>query len=212
MVAETAHRKLTLKEDWFARLVAQGRTLASAYREAYSSESKNSRIAGHRVSKRPAVAARIAELTMPEEKRLFLTRARKRELLLQFAENTRASVLDRQRSIVIDNRMTGDDRQIVSVEGEITLVSVMAALNGSSPLPAQDEAIDIPSFPAEVSAPKSTAVTIVEPQAPPEMTVSSGGAPVAQKRTPGPFEEDFEAFTAPEEKPPQKRRTRVYSA
>jgi hypothetical protein len=204
--------RLTAKEEAFAHLVAKGETYTDAYKKAYSSTSPNAKVAAHKVANRPQVVARIAELRTPDEKRKFLTRARKREILYQIAEDTRATRLERQRSIMIDNRMTGDDRQIVSVEGEITLVSVMAALNGSAPLPGEDEVIDVPSFPAEVSAPTSTAVAIVETQEPSETTVSSEGSPGGQKRTPGPFEEDFEAFTLPEEKPPQKRRTRVYPA
>jgi hypothetical protein len=221
MVAETAHRRLTHKEDWFARLVAQGRSKKDAYQEAYNSDSKNAKIGGYKVAKRPAVAARIRELAKPDEKRPFLTRARKRELLLQFAENVRASILERQRAIVIDNRMTGDDRQIVSVEGEITLVSVMAALNGSSPLPAEDEVIDVQSFQlpagqkteAEAPAAEVRAVSAETAEGVPAgETATPAGSAREQKRTPGPFEEDFDAFPVPEENPPQKRRTRVYPA
>lgn len=212
MVAEKALRRLSRKEEVFCRLVVAGKNFAEAYREAYSSESPNAKVNGRRVSLRTHVRARIEELQKPDEKRLFASRAFKREMLFNMMHNAKLDPMDRQRALDLDNKMDGSYKTVVQVEGEITLLSVMAALNGSGPLPSTEEAIDIPSFPAEVSAPTSTAVVIAEPQAAPETTVSPGAAPEPQKRSPGPFEEDLDLFTAPTAPTPQKRRSRVYPA
>lgn len=219
MVAQKSNRSLTHKEETFARLVAKGETYADAYRKAYSSSSPNARIPACRIANKAHVAARIAELRAPDETRKFLSRARKREILWQIAEDTRATRLERQRSIMIDNRMTGDDRTVVNIEGEITLVSVMAALNGSGPLPSTEEAIDIVTLPqlppgptaeGEARSPEVKAVTALTDaeRVPGGETATPPGPP----RPRGPFEEDLDLFTAPTAPTPQKRRSRVYPA
>jgi hypothetical protein len=223
MVAEKALRRLSRKEEVFARLVVAGKNFAEAYREAYSSDSPNAKINGRRVSLRPHVRARIEDLQKPDEKRLFASRAYKRELLYNMMQNVRLDALERQRALDLDNKMDGTYKTIVQVEGEITLVSVMAALNGSSPLPAEDEAIEVQSFqlPAgpkggdDSRSSELKAVTVDETIAVRDAggeTATPPAPPVGQKRTPGPFEEDFDAFPVPEENPPKKRRTRVYPA
>lgn len=219
MVAQKVNRRLTHKEEAFAQHVAKGETHSDAYKKAYNSTTPNAKVVAHRIVHKAHVAARIAELRAPDETRKFLTRARKREILWQIAEDARATRLERQRSIMIDNRMTGDDRTVVNIEGEITLVSVMAALNGSGPLPSVDEAIDIPSFPQLPAGPKATAdapSTVGQAVSDNEL---SEGVPGGETATPpgpprprGPFDEDFDLFTTPPAPTPQKRRSRVYPA
>lgn len=217
MVANKATRRLTQKEEVFCQLVARGTPFVDAYRQAYNSASPNARINAYRVGRRPQVVARVRELQTPDDKRLFLTRARKRELLLQFAEDTRASKLERQRAIVIDNRMTGDDRLVVNVEGEITLSSVFKALCNSPALPGGGEVFDIapasPAFPPrneQAAAPEAAVADVrhVKPdgetpaKSPTGEAETSAGAPIK-----GPFDEDMSVLT---EKPPRRRISRTY--
>lgn len=229
MVAEKAHRRLTRGEEAFAQLVAKGMPYADAYREAYHSQSKNAKNNAQRVIHRPHVVARIKELSTPDDKRLFLTRARKREILREMVENKKNGILDRQRALVIDNRMTGDDRQIVSVEGEITLAAVLRDLSAAPVLPDLDELSQLRAPPRSGhSAPIDVSAISVEtgpenplppddvmppgpaPGSPPKPDTRAGGGESSKRYVPGPFEQDeVELPVAP---PPFKPTKRSYSA
>lgn len=211
MVAQKASRRLTPKEEEFARLVAGGATLTDAYRKAYNSNSPNARINALRVSRRAPVLARIKELQTPDEKRLFLTRARKREILLGMAENLRATYLDRQRAIAIDNKMTGDDRLIVHVEGEITLSAVLAAMQGAPALPPADDSFEVEASPISDSSPGTKGESHTTATQPAQET----GAVEVETTAPaprGPYDDEFTpAFDEPPAPvDPPKKRSRSY--
>jgi len=147
-----ADRNLTAREERFAILLSSGRDGAAAWREAYNKPgvtyaNRNAYI----LMKRPHVARRVAELRKPDEKRLFLTRARKRELLMTWAESEKIPLIDRQRALDIDNRMEGSYKQVVRIEGEITLSAVMKALDQAPALPDASEILEL-----EIVSSKST--------------------------------------------------------
>lgn len=211
MVAQKAQRRLSSKEDAFCRLVAGGATLSEAYRKAYNSDSPNAGVNALRVSKRPRVVARIRELQTPDEKRLFLTRARKREILLHMAENVRFPNIDRQRAIAIDNKMTGDDRIVVRVEGEITLSAVLSAMQGAPALPAIDDSFDVETVhPVSDSSPGTKSA---EPPVAHAAEDQGAGPAEAIAAVPAPYADDWSpAFDDPPEIVPEppKKRTRTY--
>lgn len=215
MVAEKAKTRLTPKEERFAQLVARGNTIPDAYREAYKTNVRTAKFTAYRVARRPHVVKRIKELQTPDEKRLFLTRARKREILLEMAESPRATLLERQRAIMIDNRMTGDDRTIVKVDDEITLSRVLAALSSGEALPAPgDEFVDVETSPLP---PEPMPAPMPVPQSEsgdPDADSAADSAPAAEHEPLfNPFGDDVFTDDPPADPPappPPRKRSRSY--
>jgi hypothetical protein len=167
MVAEApkkTYRQLTAKEEAFAQYVASGKTASEAYRLAYDPKGKPNTFKqnAYTVGRRPQVAARIDALRKPDDQRLYLTRARKREILLEIAENKRNKPLERAKAIDLDNQMTAEYTQNVRVEGEVTLGVILSSLGLTTGIPAPAEvkalsqAIDVQaSEPVQEQAPEA---------------------------------------------------------
>lgn len=195
-------RRLTKKEEDFCRGLAAGLDGANAWRNAYvgGRKVKYANINACQVSKRAHVIARLAELRKPDEKRLFLTIARKREILHEIAESKSSTSIDRQRSIDLDNRMTGVYTSKVEVTGEITLGSVLEALATQPALPDPGEVYELTAGMVENVA----GVSLPEEAGP------------GQSSTPGPFADDEGTELPPIAKKGLKtglvkRKGRVYS-
>jgi hypothetical protein len=122
-------RPLTAKQRAFANLIAEGKDGSAAYREAYvcpnSSPITLAREA-HRTRELPHVAAYIAQLIAQQERKRFLTRERKRELLADCAEDKKAKWSERTKALEVDNVMTGDNApQQVQVFGLTELLAIV---------------------------------------------------------------------------------------
>jgi phage terminase small subunit len=132
-------RELTPKQEAFAQYIADGLTQTEAYRRAYSSKAKKTvmPVKGHQVAKHQAVAARIKQLREEAAEMPGLTRATKRRLLAQLAQDRDADSRVRLEAVKIDNMMTGENAA-VKVEGEITLGSILREIIPSTGLPARD--------------------------------------------------------------------------
>jgi hypothetical protein len=164
MVAQaqtTNTRPLTPKEEAFAQYIAKGKAASEAYRLAYDPKGQphTFRSNAYQVGRRPHVAARIDELKKPDQERLFLTRARKREILFEIAQNRRNKPVDRARAIDLDNQMTAEYTQNVRVEGEVTLGIILSKLGLTTGIPQADEVkalaqpIDVQAVAPEASLP-----------------------------------------------------------
>jgi phage terminase small subunit len=120
-------RKLNIRQERFAELVAAGMPATRAYSEAgYSSDPRIAEAHACRLVENGGVKARIAELRKPQTKKSLLTRDRKRELLRDIAENPLASTDNRIRAMAEDSRMAGHyepDRTEIEV-GQRTLLSI----------------------------------------------------------------------------------------
>lgn len=138
------NRKLSAKEEAYCQGILSGLDGAAAWRKGYGKGPVvYARIQAHKVSKRPHVIARLAELRRPDDQRKFLTIARKREILEQMAESKKTSEIGRQRAIDIDNRMTGVYTSKIELTGEITIGSVLDALATAPALPDAGEVLEL---------------------------------------------------------------------
>lgn len=121
-------KSLTPKQTAFANEVAAGKDLSESYRLAYDCTKGSPMTVGTNASRTaalPHVAAYIATLKAQQEKRRFLTRERKRELLAAFAEDA-PKHSDRIKAIEVENRMVGDDApQQVQVFGLSELLGLV---------------------------------------------------------------------------------------
>lgn len=210
MVAEfsQASKKLTAKEERFCFLVAAGKDQTSAWCEAYGKVPKHhSRVNASRVANRPHVLARIAELRKPDEKRLFLTRARKREILMEMAETRHAGMTDRQRAIDIDNRMTAEYTQTIQVEGEITLNAVVRSLATASIVGAKDAVMDLEEVKPLSIQEAGVDMFHVEQS---EQTEPVAAPAAQQPATPSPFGGWEEPESHQKPKPTPKAKSRSY--
>lgn len=70
---------------------------------------------------KPELHEHILELMKPDEKteNAILTRARKKELLAEFANNPENSITDRLKAIDLDNKMDGEYTNNLNIEGNI---------------------------------------------------------------------------------------------
>jgi hypothetical protein len=174
------YRNPTPKEEAFAQAVAHGKPLVDAFRIAYpgrSDKPHHAKQEAYKIAQRPPVAARIKELQKPELERFYLSRARKRELLYTLAENPRNSPIERIRAIDMDNLMTGEYKQNIRVEGEVTLGVILKNLASTTGIPSEEE----------------RAMLDVKPEATVQPETGPERAPQAQ---PGPLGDDFNEVEA----------------
>jgi hypothetical protein len=104
-------KTLTAKQENFGQLVADGKTLTDAYREAYNSKA-SARVMAVEASRLKAmlkIAARIAELRRQSADERTLTRTSKRRILAGIAEDGKSPAQARIGAIKTDNEMTGDN-------------------------------------------------------------------------------------------------------
>lgn len=136
MVASATYRSLTPQQEFFARLVAEGKSHAESYRIAFKSKGSINSVKSnaYKVAIRPEVEAKIAEFKAKAEERMVLTRSRKRHILYEIAEAKRNRTGDRIKAIEVDNRMTGDEAP-VKIEGDVTLGLVLGSLMQSTLVP-----------------------------------------------------------------------------
>lgn len=178
-------RRLTAKEEGYCRGILEGLDSTAAWLRAYGKAKSNyAKKNAYKVSRRAHVIARLAELRRPDEQRLFLTVARKREILRNMAESKNTSEIGIQRAIDIDNRMTGVYTSKVELTGEITLGTVLDALAVSSALPEPAEVLELMAGDVVV-----TDLGHVEK--------SPAGPGQAQSSTPAPFADDEAAPVPP---------------
>jgi len=122
-------RNLTAKQRAFAHAVVSGMGNSKAYRSVYNCPTASSiTIAKEACALRqhPAVAAYIAELQAKHDRKLHLTRERKREILHEIAENDEVKPSERTKAIEVDNVMTGDNApQQVQVFGLTELLALV---------------------------------------------------------------------------------------
>lgn len=120
-------KPLNIRQDRFCENVVSGMSNAEAYVKAGFKVSRAD-AAKHaaRLMKNDGVKARIAELRKPQTRKVLLSKDRKRELLRDIAENDKAPVLARLRSIEIDAKLAGHfepDRTEIDI-GPKTLLSI----------------------------------------------------------------------------------------
>lgn len=171
-------RRLTHKQDAFAREVVAGASLVDAYRRTYSPHAGAWAYGqAHQTAKLPHVRERIAQLTAQADSGAVLTRMEKRGLLAACARNDGNEWPHRLAAIKVDNEMSGDSK--IRIEGEVTLGVILAAISSTTGLLREDEkallrsgAIDV----SKIATPPRTATT--EP----------GHTPAA---VPGPLADDF---------------------
>lgn len=128
------NRPLTAKQESFCQKLVAGASGTDAFKQAYQCAAAYANVEASKLRRVPHVAARIAELMQPRAGAIFLTIARKRELLREMAEDNKATKMDRQRAIDLDNRMTGVYISKVEVSGEVTISHVLASLSDQPPL------------------------------------------------------------------------------
>lgn len=176
------YRLPTFKEEAFAQAIAKGMPLAEAFDAAYpgrADKRQHRKQEAHKVAQRPHVRARILELQKPDVARLYLTRARKRELLYEIAHDKRGSRTDRMRAVHLDNLMVSEYKTVVHLEGEVTLGVIMANLGDTTGLPRPDELASLGAAPLPAAPAGGAEVVDVE-----------ASAPVVESRIPGPMEQD----------------------
>jgi hypothetical protein len=151
------HRRLTPAQGRFATLVAAGTEPRAAYADAYPQSSDATRktkpyvllksrhvhdaieaLATDDIAKARQKLGLSGTEAVSVARAVGLSRQRKREILCAVATDERMPASVRIRAIEVDNLMTGDNRP-VRVEGEITLDSILKALEPSTGLPHPQE-------------------------------------------------------------------------
>lgn len=144
MVAATESKErashLTPKQKAFADALLSGAEQSEAYRLAYNPHGTPSTTAkeAYRLAGNPKVAEYLAGQRLKQDVGLGLTRAKKRQILKEIAEDPERPARERLMAISIDNLMTGDNKP-VRIEGEITLNLIYGALKDSTGLPEPGE-------------------------------------------------------------------------
>jgi len=120
------HSGLTLKQMDFCNHVLDGERLGPAYRLAFKTKGtdKSDNEAGSKLHARPEIGAYLEKLNLRTEEKRSLTRATKRNLLTEFAEDEDTDVAKRIKAIEVDNLMTGDNKP-----QEVTFTGLEALLN-----------------------------------------------------------------------------------
>lgn len=140
---------LSYRQYRFAQLVFQGGKLGPSYEQAgYNPTNANSRDSSASSLLRSPKVQRylhhLAAVSARTSRAATLSRARKREILCDIAEDSEDGY--RLKAIEIDNKMTGDEAP-VRLEGEITLRGILERLQPSLGLPESREAAreDLPA-------------------------------------------------------------------
>lgn len=161
MAVAKGKRTAFIEEVYVAARIA-GDSPAEAYLKANPGASKHMmKRVPYQMDKRPRVAALMAQqgfkpvahrrvhILMQEAKdaaqrikEAGMSRAEKRLILKKIANDPKASKQHRIMAIQTDNLMTGDNKP-VRFEGEVTLHSIMKALDSSTSLPAPNELIEL---------------------------------------------------------------------
>lgn len=129
--------KLTPNQITFCQGIADGLNQSDAYRKAYPKCSEQSLVSkGSRLVTYGKVKDYIEYLRGETEQKGTASRIEKREILagIMRNEDKEASKGEVIQAVKVDNQMTGDDAP-VRVEGEITLNSIMKALENTTGLP-----------------------------------------------------------------------------
>jgi|GEM_PF-2932618 len=137
-------KKLNVRQERFCEFIAAGSSAGRAYENAgYGSRGNVADSAAERLLRNVEIKARIAELRKPQTIKALLTRDRKREVLRDIAEDTKAGALVRIRAIEVDAKLAGHfaPEQVVMETGPETLrdireraAHVISALNRSAEL------------------------------------------------------------------------------
>jgi hypothetical protein len=110
-------------------------------------------VRGHEVKHRPAVQAYIAAEQAKNQELVGATRAQKRRLLLQAMMDTKATWRERLSAIQLDNFMTGDNKPM-RIEGELTLIRVLRALEPTTGLFRPEELQELEALEVLESSPE----------------------------------------------------------
>jgi len=111
---------LSVKEMAFCGHVLDGMKLMDAFKAATGSKGNQNTLKreGCALMAKPTVVAYCEKLNSQTEGKRSLNRAKKRDLLAEFAENEDSDVKARIKAIEVDNLMTGDNKpQVVEVTG-----------------------------------------------------------------------------------------------
>lgn len=104
-------RSLTAKEERFCQLLVGGTVSAQAWRQAYhkpNSTAHNAAVWGSRLTRRPEVAARIADLRGRQEKKVLLTLNDRLGILANIAQSKTVRPADKTRAIDVYSKLAGD--------------------------------------------------------------------------------------------------------
>jgi len=120
-------RKLNVRQERFAELVASGMPATKAYSEAgYSNDPRIAEAHACRLVENGGVKARIAQLRAPQTRKTLMSRDRKREILAGIAESEASGKMAIIRAIEVDAKLAGHfepDRTEIDV-GPRTLQSI----------------------------------------------------------------------------------------
>lgn len=154
MPAETTEKQakpLSVRHERFCEGVASGMNGAEAYVYAgYKVSPSVASVSAYHLLRNPKVEARIAELRIPESTALAMSKDRKREMLMEIAENGENKMQDRLRAIEIDAKLAGHfaaeemvvevgSRPIDAIEkraaGMVSMLDAFSRRSSASPSP-----------------------------------------------------------------------------
>lgn len=125
----------------FAQLVADGNSVADAYREVYKTKASSSRAASARLLANVSVRARVDYLKNENAKAFALSREEKRKMLADIARGAENVVFTKHgerrspdyrariSAIQEDNKMTGDSAENVNIGGDGITINLGKFLN-----------------------------------------------------------------------------------
>lgn len=104
-----ARAAITVRQERFCQRVAAGMPAYRAYQDAgYDGTGNVAGAASSRMLKDVKISLRIADIMRPDEKKLVVTKDRKRQLLRQKIESGEFKPADWLRAIEIDAKLAGD--------------------------------------------------------------------------------------------------------